>query len=812
MRGTFGRGGRNIWLAMAGCGLRGAVLCAGSTAAAQEAPVTALPEIQVIATTPAAPAAPRRAVRPATTVPISGPAPAAALSPEPGVVDRDKVPANVQTMSAGQFDTATSTSLPEAIVRALPGVSLGDQTGNPFQPDLNYRGFTASPVIGTPQGLAVYQNGTRINEVFGDVVNWDLIPEKSINRMTLMPSNPIYGLNAIGGGISVEMKNGFTYKGVEGEIRGGSFGRRAGTVQAGGQSGALSAYVTADAINDDGWRDNSGSRLRRLYADVGARGDDTEIHVAFTGASNMFGATAAAPVELLNQRWQNTYTAPQTTRNDLAFLTANTSYKPADWLTFQANAYYRGFWQQHLDGNTSDAALCTGDPSLLCLGDGASPLLSIAGTQIPSSQLGGAPVIGQIDRTKTAANSFGGSFQSAIAGKLARHENNFVIGTSLDHGQVAFNASSELGTIEPNSFPFVNGTGVILNTPAGDLAPVFLRATTLYTGIYATDTLDLTDRTAVTFGGRFNTAHVKLEDQLGSNLNGDHRFSRFNPVIGTTYKITPYLTAYAGYSEANRAPTPLELACADPARPCLIDSFLVSDPSLKQVVSHTFEAGLRGRFSSSDKNSQLTWSFGAFRSRNSDDIINVASLLPGHGFFQNAGDTLRRGVEATATYKRNAWNTYANYSFVDATFQSALTLASPNNPFQDSNGNISVHPGDHLPSIPQHRFKAGIEYAMPEAWTLGASLNVTGSQFLVGDEANQNPKVPAYWVVNLYGSYKLARNVEVFGLVQNLFNQRYYTAGTLFATDQIGFLNLTDPRAFTPGAPLAAYGGLRVTY
>jgi hypothetical protein len=140
---------------------------------------------------------------------------------------------------------------------------LGDQTGNEFQRDLNYRGFVASPVIGTPQGLAVYQNGVRVNEVFGDIVNWDFIPETAINRMTMMPSNPVYGLNALGGALAIDMKNGFTYRGTDAELRGGSFGRRGVTVQTGGQAGNLSAYLTADAINDNGWRDYSPSQLRR---------------------------------------------------------------------------------------------------------------------------------------------------------------------------------------------------------------------------------------------------------------------------------------------------------------------------------------------------------------------------------------------------------------------------------------------------------------------------------------------------------------------------------------------------------------------
>ena len=195
----------------------------------------------------------------------------------------------------------------QSLAQSLPGVSLGDQTGNQFQLDINYRGFTAGPVIGTPQGIAVYQNGVRINEVFGDIVNWDLIPQNAINSLTLVPSNPVYGLNAIGGALSLQMKNGFTYHGVEGELSGGSYGRITTSMQAGSQTGNLSGYITADAINDAGWRQNSPSTLRRVFADLGARGDQTEFHVNFTGADNTFGATAATPVQMLSETgWSGT--------------------------------------------------------------------------------------------------------------------------------------------------------------------------------------------------------------------------------------------------------------------------------------------------------------------------------------------------------------------------------------------------------------------------------------------------------------------------------------------------------------------------
>ncbi|HMK71607.1 MAG TPA: TonB-dependent receptor, partial [Xanthobacteraceae bacterium] len=310
-----------------------------------------LPEIRVIGASPLSPPRPP----PQTAAAAATPATSAAPPAEPGAVDRDKIPSNVQTLSAADFDHATAPSLLDAMERALPGAALGDQTGNEFQRDLNYRGFIASPVIGTPQAIAVYQNGVRINEVFGDTVNWDLIPEHAINGMTLVPSNPIYGLNAIGGALSMQMKNGFTYHGLEGEVSGGSYGRIGSSVQAGGEVGNLSGYIAADAIDDAGWRDASASSLRRVYVDLGARGDRTEFHVSFTGADNNFGATAATPGELLAQNWSSTYTTPQTTQNQLAFLTASASWKPTDTWTYQAVAYFRNFQQNHFDGNGTDA-------------------------------------------------------------------------------------------------------------------------------------------------------------------------------------------------------------------------------------------------------------------------------------------------------------------------------------------------------------------------------------------------------------------------------------------------------------------------
>jgi iron complex outermembrane receptor protein len=771
------------------------------------------------------------------------------VSPVPGgEIDRDKVPSNVQTIPGSDLGPTKTPSLLDGMVQSLPFVSLSDQSGNAFQRNLDYRGFTASPVPGTPQGLAVYQNGTRINEAFGDVVNWDFIPEMAIARMTLMPNNPLFGLNAIGGALSIDMKNGFNYHGTEVEARGGSYGRLSAGAQSGYQDGNYSAYVSADATNDKGWRDfSSSSYLRRMYVDLGAKGDQTEFHVSFTGADNTLGAAAATPVQLLNQRWSSVYTWPQNTHLQLAFLQANGKWTPSDTFNLEANAYFRSYRSAHVDGNGTDAQTCDAGGPLdgqLCIGDGATPLnqnAAVANTLAPNSALG------EIDRNWTSSNSYGGSLQGTYTGQLFGHDNHFVVGSSVDHGRTQFRTQSELGTVDQNFF--VTGTGVFIDQPAADVTPVSLAADNTYLGVYATNTFDVTSQLSFTAGGRFNFAQINLQDETGANplLTSQNQFQRFNPVVGLTYKITPNVTAYAGYSEANRAPTPLELGCSDPAVPCQIDNFLIADPPLKQVVSHTFEGGLRGEFSGgggdaapvlptkakareatkvAESGWRVRWGLSAFRTENTDDIINIASaVVPNFGFFQNAGTTLRQGIEAKIDFSWNRWTAYANYTYVDATYQSFLTLSSPNNPMAVADPvtgalNINVIPGDHIPGIPAQRFKIGAEYAVADAWKLGADLNVVGSQYLIHDDSNLNPKVPAYWVVNMHTSYQLTKNVQIFGLVQNLFNQHYYSAGTFFST--AGFNNSTpgganlftfnDPRTFLPGMPLAIYGGIRATF
>ncbi len=240
----------------------------------------------------------------------------------------------------------------------MPGIIISDAAGNPLRAELSYRGFDASPVSGRSQGVAVYQNGVRINEAFGDVVNWDVIPSNAISSMSVVSNNPSFGLNALGGAVSILMKDGFSYQGGEVDVMAGSFGRKQVGIQAGGASGNAGIYVAGEWFEDDGFRHFSDSEVRRFYGDLGLKGTFAEVHFSLTAADNHFGATAAAPIELLDRSWSNTFTSPQTTDLEVYMPTISASVKATDTLTFSGVGYYRRYKNRVVDGNLTEIDEC----------------------------------------------------------------------------------------------------------------------------------------------------------------------------------------------------------------------------------------------------------------------------------------------------------------------------------------------------------------------------------------------------------------------------------------------------------------------
>ena len=745
-------------------------------------------------------------------------------TPVPGMnVDMDKVPGNVQTLSSADLRQDGTASLIDGLSTRLGSVNINDTMAGVFQPDILYRGFEASPVLGTPQGLAVYQNGVRINEAFGDTVNWDLFPDIAVNRLDIV-SNPLFGLNALGGAVSVTMKNGFTFQGTDGELSGGSFNQRQGAVEFGANNGVFGIYAAARLLNQDGWRMFSQDSVRQYYMDMSFHPAGASIDLSYTRADNQLFGQGAAPVQSLAINTENVFTGPQNNFNRLDFVTLNLQFNLTDTLAAQSVLYSRNYRQSIANGNSSNFTACTGVAAgALCQSDGITPLGNSAGGLIPDISNGGTTLFGENDFERIRSNGWGGSLQLTELLPILGHANNFAIGATVDAAETNFLSGTEVGVLSASLT--VLPSGLFVNTPEGtdfSATPVNLNANNKYYGFYLTDTFDVTSLLSITASGRYNIAKLDLSDQLGTALNGNNRFTHFNPALGATYKLLPTLTAYAGYSTNNRAPTASEIECSDQSQPCLLPSSLAGDPpNLRQVIAHTMELGLRGRSLMPAAQGRFSWNAGVFRTNSSDDIYGVATSVS-TGFFRNIGSTRRQGFEAGFNYRARDWSVYAQYSYVDATFRSPLLLNSPSNPFQDAKGNIQVLPGNRLPLIPLSRVKLGADYSLSPQWSVGGSLVLATGSFYRGDESNQNPQLPGFHVVSLRSSYRLNRRFEIFADVQNLFDERYSTFGLFSDPTGVGAPGVppnadsnapgVDNRFQSPGMPRSYFGGVRVSF
>ena len=734
-----------------------------------------------------------------------------APTPFPGLgVDAQTSPIAITVLNSDDLVRGGAPDALRALQEQVAGVSLDSASGNPFQPSLFYRGFEASPLQGTAQGLAVYLGGLRFNQPFGDTVNWDLIPSAAIDRMTLEGSNPVFGLNALGGALNVQLKSGFTWQGGEADLSGGAFGRVQGDVQYGRTFGDAAVYLAATALHQDGWRDLQSSDIHSVYGDLGWRGAKAELHLNLRLAQSDLNGPGSSPVELLAADPAAQFTAPNVIKNAYAAVSVAGRYALDSATTLQVVAYGDYLRQNVLNGNAPNDTPCTDGSGLLCAN--AGPSTTLGGATIPAF-LGASPfAYSELDEQTTQTVGYGLAAQVVNTDKLLGRNNHLVAGLSFDGADTGFTGLSYIGGITPTSRVFI-GPGVVLDEP-GQNSPVRLGVSNAYYGVFGSDSLDLTSRLSATLSGRFNTAEIDLKDRNGGDLSGDHAYSRFNPAIGATYRVAPWLTAYGGYAEANRVPTPAELSCASPADACSLANFFVGDPALKQVVAHTAEAGLRGEAAPWPR-ATLDYSLGLYRSDLDDDIAFVNSVTLGRAYFTNVGRTRRQGLEASLQWRTVRWLAWVDYSHTEATYQSGFVEAGGENPAADANGNLTIRPGDRFPGVPANQVKLGVRFQATARLILGATAIGQDGAYLFGDEANLSPRLPGYFVVNLNASYQLTRGLQLFARVENAADARYYTYGTFSPTATVNLVQApgaANPRSYSPAAPVGGFGGVRVRF
>jgi outer membrane receptor protein involved in Fe transport len=582
-----------------------------------------------------------------------------------------RVPAPVQTATDRDIDQSGALDLSDFLNRRMNGVHVNEVQNNPFQPDVNYRGYTASPLLGTPQGLSAYLDGVRLNQPFGEVVSWDLIPRIAVSSTTLLPgSNPLFGLNTLGGALALRTKDGRSHAGTTVQASYGSDVRRLLEVEHGGQTASrrMHWYLAGTLFAEDGWREESPSDVRQLFGKIGWERDRGSVAVSLSHADNSLNGNGVQEFRLLANDYASIYTKPDTTDNQSMLLNVAVRRQLRPAFTLTANAYYRDIRTTTLNGDINEDAL---DQSLYQPGAAERAALAAAGygdipasgldasnTPFPSLRCIGNVLLndepsekcnGLINRSQTDQKNGGVSGQVTHRRSLRGGEHVFVAGGAFDRSAVGFVQSTELGYLNPDRS--VTGLGAYgdggLTGGEADGEPYDTRvdlAGTVTTGsVFAAETLPLSSRVSLSLQGRYNRTVVKNRDGITpgggtGSLDGDHVFQRFNPAVGVMFDVSPATNFYAGYNEGSRAATSIELGCADPESPCKLPNAMAGDPPLDQVVTRTVEAGVRGT------SGGFSWNAGLFRATNRDDILFVMSEQTGFGYFRNFGSTRRQGI------------------------------------------------------------------------------------------------------------------------------------------------------------------------
>ncbi len=737
----------------------------------------------------------------------------------------NQIPANVQTANSKDMESQQSLGIADYLNNNFSGINVSESADNPFQLDINYHGFTASPLLGTPEGLSIYVDGVRVNESFGDTLNWDLIPQNAVSTVTLLSgSNPVFGLNTLGGALSLRTKSGHDDPGSEFEAYGGSFGRRSFEGETGGAFGNFDYFFAGTYFDENGWRENSPSRVYQAFGKVGWQNDKTDFDLSYTYADTSLFGNGATPISMLDYDYESSYT-PDSTANLLSFVNLTATQFIADKLLLSGNVYYRHLITNAVNGNTNDSYLDGdyGGPPLDCTAPGAS-LAALTYCQP-----------GQNATSRLVQNTKGVALQLTDSEDLFGSANQATLGADFTGSDDSFSQAFQYGGLTPDRLL------IYTVSPYNNETVISLSGENKIYGTYFTDTLSPNKLLHFTLSVRYSRSTETLngysiDTDIGdfgngfnepTTLSGDHTFSHLNPAFGFTVTPTDILTFYANYNEASRAPTVIELGCANPQAPCGLPNDFASDPDLKQVIARTFEAGARGNLA----DQRLNWSADVFHTVNQNDIQFVATATNA-GYFDNVGSTRRQGLDLSLGGKEGPLKWHLAYSYVDATYQSTFEVSAESNSTADANGNILVQPGDRIPLIPKHTGRLILDYEISPQWDVGGNLIATSGSYLHGNENNANQSgetngegayvvgsgwISGYAVVNLQSTYHVSKRLELFARLGNLFDKRYATAGFLTSNsfNPNGSLianpdNWPNENAVSPGAPRAVWGGIRV--
>ena len=675
--------------------------------------------------------------------------PVQVTTPALELLPRSATPAHVDTLTSGELDRAHPSVLPDALQR-LPGVTLENEQGTPFQPNLTLRGFVASPVSGLPQGLSVFLDGVRLNEPTVEEVNFDLIPLEAVDRVEIIRGpSALFGRNTLGGAVNLITRRGEEVREIIPQISAGSFGRVDTRFRLGGTARPFDYFLSFTRTAEDGYRDFTSATVNRVFGKLGFEQGDTDVTVSYQWSKDKLFQAGSLPQSVLNRDRRANLTAGDFFKPELNFAIINAEQRFGESLTANLNAFVRALSVSQFNSN-----------------------LITANTKLENNTL-----------------SSGGGLQLKYRSTIAGLPSLLVAGAEYAWSHVTSRTLEEQAA---GSF----GTQADLADVQNSYAIYAEHALTLFREFAAPKS-----SVVLTISGRYDWLRHSIDDRLGGPSGSTDTYSRVNPRVGVNVNLSDGVGAYVAYAQGFRAPAFLELTCAGPGSVCPgLQVGVAPDPPLKAVKAQSFEIGGHARIAP-----WLRAEVSGYWTDLTDEIFAVTPTGTTGVFFQNISDTRRQGVEASLRGRfGGVVEPYLNYAYTRATFQSRAELATPIPP-----GTETVQPGDRLPLVPLHRVNFGADYR-PWPWlTLTAGAGWVSSQFLRGDESNQQQPLASYWFTRAGASVRW-RGLEGFVQINNVLNARYETFGT-FAPNGLQPGNPVE-RFLTPAQPINFLAGLQYVF
>lgn len=548
------------------------------------------------------------------------------------------------------------------------------------------------------------------------------------------------------------------------------------------------------------------SDAANAYGSISWRGESRELDLFLNVGDSSLRGNGAVPLDLLREDRAAVFTHPDLTENELTMASVSfRQFLDAD-TELNVSGFVRKLEVNSFNGDGTEFEECGEDDD-----DDAGPDFDDDGDdednpfegflcdedEEPVRDLDGQLVSEDFNainnRSRREQDSVGLTVQLLLNRDWGGVDNQAVFGIDYFRGETDFSSSVEFSQLTAQR-------GTMLTGRFFSDGFVTLESELETFSAFASDAISLSDRLTLTLSARFNGTHIDNVDPTGLNpdLEGSHHYERLNGGIGLQYDTSDTTSIYTSIQQTSRTPTPVELACSEPDAPCNLPNSFLADPPLDDVVATGFELGVRGQSAYFDR-----WRLGMFYTLSEDDILfqTTGGVSSSEGFFENAADTLRRGIELELAGGLERFGWYLNYSYLKATYDDPFVSSSPNNPAAED-GRLSVAAGSDIPGLPDHNLKLGAMMQTGEALTLGVDFRAASGVHLRGDEANVDEKTDEWFVTDVYAALAFAKHFRIEARVDNVFDAEYETFGLYGEADEV-LEDISDEsgRFFGPAAP-----------